>query len=112
MSSSKPTFTRQRRSLSINSMLSFLGSLSSPSATPTTPTFTPEQDRLPRKVTGIVADASKYEVTIVRYVAQETEDDAAATYNELRVDCRGNDPLYDQDWDEDAEEWMAPDFTP
>lgn len=111
MSSYKPTFTRQRRSLSINSMLSFLGSLSSPSTTPTTPTFTPEQDHLPRKVTGIVADASKYEVTIVRYVAQEAEDDAATACNELRVDGRGNDPLYDQDWDEDAEEWIAPDFT-
>lgn len=94
--------------MSINSMLSFLGSLS-PSATPSTPSFNPDVDRLPRKVTGIVADASKYEVTIVRYEGQETEEDAA--YNELRVDCRGNDPLCDQDWDEDAEEWIAPDFT-
>lgn len=103
-------------------MLSLFSIISAPSS-PTTssaPRRAPEPSRR-EPLTGIIADASKYEVTIVRYMECPVEDDAdydsdATVDEERRSEAKAaaavvSKPDWDEkDWDEDAAEWTGPDW--
>lgn len=96
-------------------MLSFFSIISAPSS-PTSssaPARAPKPS--PRAVTPvIIADASKYEVTIVPYMERPEYEDYGSD-NKPGDGCREKSINYEQDWDkkdwdEDAEEWTGPNW--
>lgn len=102
-------------------MLSLFSIMSAPSS-PTASAHMRVPEPLPREpLTGIIADASKYEVTIVRYMdCPEDEDyDSDNSVDERRSEQQKTNSSStsaskqdwdEKDWDEDAAEWTGPDW--
>lgn len=102
-------------------MLSFLNIISPPSSPTTSAPSTPRSPPPPQQVTGIIADASKHEVTIVCYAEQPDFAHDGASASDLLEDCSSHkiisyrDDWVERDWDEkdwdaDAEEWNGPNW--